>query len=267
MSETGNAEIILVYIIGTFGMIVLSGAVFLFFVTYQKRLLKKELEINIIKAQQQEEILRNTILSQEKERKRIAQDLHDEVGAMLSVIKLNISLFERKAENPKAREFARETKTYLDDVIIQVRRISRALMPPSLEKLGLAIAVEELADWINKSGLISIRLWRNSQAFRLGAKKELAIFRIIQEILNNAIKHSGASQIQIKMHYGTVYFAVSVQDNGKGFEPEKMVKTGLGLRNLESRARLIHALLKINSAPGRGTTAILCTNVQQHSDG
>ena len=104
MGDTVNAELILVYIIGTFGMIVLSGAIFVFFITYQKRLLKKELEINVIKARQQEEILKNTILSQEKERKRIAQDLHDEVGAMLSVIKLNISLFERKAENPKTNE-------------------------------------------------------------------------------------------------------------------------------------------------------------------
>ncbi len=267
MSETGNAEIILVYIIGTFGMVVLAGAVILFFITYQKRLLKKELEINIIKARQQEEILKNTILSQEKERKRIAQDLHDEVGAMLSVIKLNLSLFERKAENPKTREFAVETKTYLDDVILQVRRISRALMPPSLEKLGLAVAVEELSAWINKSGIIKIQLWKSGQIIRLENKKELAIFRIIQEILNNAIKHSNASRILLKMHYGAMIFAVSVNDNGKGFEPEKMVKTGLGLKNLESRTQLLNARMKINSAPGKGTTAIVCLNIQHNADG
>ncbi len=267
MSETGNAEIILIYIIGTFGMVVLSGAIFLFFVTYQKRLLKKELEINVIKSRQQEEILRNTILSQEKERKRIAQDLHDEVGAMLSVIKLNISLFERKADNPKTKEFAQETKTYVDDVILQVRRISRALMPPSLEKLGLATAVEELAQWINKSGIIKVHFWRSGQAVRLENKKELAIFRIIQEILNNAIKHSNATQIQLKMHYSQTFLAVSVSDNGIGFEPEKMVKTGLGLKNLESRTQLLNARMKINSAPGKGTTAVLCLNVKHDANG
>src|SRR5690554_5321194 len=113
MAEQGNAEIVLVFIVGTLGMIILVGAIFFFFITYQKRLLKKELEINKIKAGQQEEILQNTVLAQEKERKRIAQDLHDEVGAMLSVVKLNISRFERKAEDPSSKEIAAETKTYL----------------------------------------------------------------------------------------------------------------------------------------------------------
>ncbi len=266
MGDTVNAELILVYIIGTFGMIVLSGAIFVFFITYQKRLLKKELEINVIKARQQEEILKNTILSQEKERKRIAQDLHDEVGAMLSVIKLNISLFERKAETPKTKEFALETKSYLDEVILQVRRISRALMPPSLEKLGLAVAVEELADWVNKSGVIKVEYWKSGEPVRLGNKKELAIFRVFQELLNNAIKHSNASQISIKMHYGLSLFAISISDNGKGFEPGKMVKTGLGLKNLESRTQILKGQMKLNSAPGKGTTAILCLNIQPDDD-
>lgn len=239
----------------------------MFFITYQKRLLKKELEINIIKARQQEEILKNTILSQEKERKRIAQDLHDEVGAMLSVIKLNVSLFERKAENEVIRDFAVETKTYLDDVILQVRRISRALMPPSLEKLGLAVAVEELTDWVNKSGVIKVEFWQSGNVSRLGSKTELAVFRVVQELLNNAIKHSKASVIQVKMHYGSSFFSISVRDNGVGFEPEKLVKTGLGLKNLESRTQLLKARMKLNSAPGKGTTAILCLNNNEHSDG
>lgn len=266
MDGSGNAEIILVYIIGTFGMVVLSGAIFLFFITYQKRLLKKELEINVIKARQQEEILKNTILSQEKERKRIAQDLHDEVGAMLSVIKLNISLFERKAENPKTKEFALETKSYLDDVILQVRRISRALMPPSLEKLGLEVAVEELADWVNKSGVIKVGYWRSGEQIRLGSKQELAIFRIVQELLNNAIKHSNATQINIKMRFGFSVFAISISDNGKGFEPEKMIKTGLGLKNLESRTQILNGRMKLNSTPGKGTSAILCLSFEPDAD-
>lgn len=266
MDGSGNAEIILIYIIGTFGMVVFSGAIFLFFITYQKRLLKKELEINIIKSRQQEEILKNTVLSQEKERKRIAQDLHDEVGAMLSVIKLNISLFERKADNPGTKEFAFETKSYLDDVILQVRRISRALMPPSLEKLGLAVAVEELTDWVNKSEVMKVGYWRSGEQIRLDNKKELAIFRIIQELLNNSIKHSNASLINIKMHFGFSIFAVSISDNGKGFEPEKIVKTGLGLKNLESRTQILNGRMKINSAPGKGTTAILCLNIQPDAD-
>ena len=258
MGDSGNAEIILVYIIGTFAMVVLSGALLLFFVTYQKKLLKKELEINLIKTRQQEEILKNTVFSQEKERKRIAQDLHDEVGAMLSVIKLNFSLFERRGDNQSTKKFAAETKSYLDEVILQVRRISRALMPPSLEKLGLAVAVEELTDWVNKSGVIQVEFWRSGDPYRMSNKNELAIFRIVQELLNNAIKHSNASRIIVKMHFGLFVFAASVSDNGKGFEPNKIEKSGLGLKNLESRTQILNGRMKLNASPGKGTTAVLC---------
>lgn len=265
MNSSGNAEIILIYFIGTFAMVVLAGAVFFFFVSYQKRLLKKELEINIIKSRQQEEILKNTLLSQENERKRIAQDLHDEVGAMLSVVKLNVSLFERKSDNLKSKELALETKSYLDDVILQVRRISRALMPPSLEKLGLAIAVEELVDWVNKSGMIKVDYWCSRIVRRLDTKKELAVFRIIQELLNNAIKHSNASNVSVKMRFSLSGFAVSISDNGKGFDAE-LVKTGLGLKSLESRTQILNAKMQINSAPGKGTVAILFLTTQLDSD-
>lgn len=257
MVVNGNTEIVLLYIVGTFGMVILAGAIFFFFTTYQKGLLKRELEINKMKAEQQEEILKNTILAQEKERKRIAQDLHDEVGAMLSVVKLNVSRFERKSQDPSSKELAIETKTYLDDVITQVRRISRALMPPSLEKLGLDYATSELVNWVNKTGQIEITYWKSGNPLRFDNKKELAVFRIIQELLNNAIKHARASEIVIKARFTPRQLAVSVCDNGVGFEPEKMTKTGLGLRNLESRTQILDARIKMNSKPGKGTSAIL----------
>ncbi|MEE4285810.1 MAG: sensor histidine kinase [Mariniphaga sp.] len=257
MAVQGTAEIVLIYIAGTFGMIILAGAVFFFFVTYQKRLLKKELEINKIKTNQQAEILRNTILAQEKERKRIAQDLHDEVGAMLSVVKLNVSRIERKTGNDSAKELANETKTYLEDVITQVRRISRALMPPSLEQLGLDYAVTEFVTWANKSGQIEVEYWKSGDPLRFNSKKELAVFRIIQELVNNAIKHAGASKILIKARYTPGAVAVSVTDDGVGFELEQMTKTGLGLKNLESRTQILDARIKINSSPGKGTSAVL----------
>ncbi|MBW6535104.1 MAG: sensor histidine kinase [Mariniphaga sp.] len=257
MAVQGTAEIVLIYIVGTFGMIILAGVVFFFFVTYQKRLLKKELEINKIKTDQQQEILKNTILSQEKERKRIAQDLHDEVGAMLSVVKLNVARIERKSGNEGAKELASETKTYLEDVITQVRRISRALMPPSLEKLGLDYAVKEFVTWANKSGQIEVEYWKSGQTVRLSSKKELAVFRIIQELVNNAIKHAQASKIFIKTRYASDSIAISVSDDGVGFKLDQMTKTGLGLKNLDSRTQILDARIKLISSPGKGTTAIL----------
>jgi signal transduction histidine kinase len=255
--NSGNEQLMLIYFVGTVGMMLLAGGIFFFFVTYQKRLLQKQLEVNKIKQEQQIEILRNTIRAQEKERKRIAQDLHDEVGAMLSVVKLNVGRIEKKSLDEKVKDLANETKSYLDEVILQVRRISRALLPPSLEKLGLFNAIEELARWVNRSDQMQIECWKSGELFRFDEKKELAIFRIVQELMNNALKHSEASRIEIKARFAKSYLAITISDNGIGFSLDEKMNTGLGLRNLENRTEMTNARFKMKSEPGKGTSAII----------
>lgn len=237
-------------------MLLLAGGLLFFFITYQKRLLQKQLELNQVKQDQQKEILRNTIQAQENERKRIAQDLHDEVGAMLSVVKLNVSMIERHSEE-KANKIAGETKSYLDEVITQVRGISRALLPPSLDKLGLNNALEELANWVNKTDNIKIVCFTKGEPVRFEKNKELAVFRVVQEVLNNAIKHSGATQIDINSRYTAKAISIVIRDYGKGFDMKEKVQSGLGLKNLESRMEMINANFKLKSQPGKGTIAII----------
>lgn len=258
MFGSESAEIVLIFFVGTFAMVLLAAAIIFFFITYQKRLLKKELEINRVKAEQQEELLRNIVSAQEKERKRIARDLHDEVGAMLSVVKLNVSRIEKITVQDNSKVLANETKIYLDDVITQVRGISRALLPPSLEKLGLYFALEEMANWINKSGQINVTCWKSGEQVRFSEKRELAVFRITQELINNAIKHADASIINIKTRFTSGKLSVLITDNGKGFDIDRMKNTGLGLKNLESRTQVLDARFKIKSRLGKGTTAIIC---------
>ena len=249
-------SIYFIYLIGTFGMAFLAFSIVFFFITYQKKILKKQLELNETRARQQEEIISNTVQSQENERKRIARDLHDEVGAMLSVVKLNVSRIEKKSGEPDAKILAAETKQYLDEVITQVRRISRALLPPSLEKLGLWFAVEELVNWINKSDQIQIDCRKNGEPARFDQAKELALFRIIQELLNNSIKHSGSKTIDVYFRFSRNSLIIMVSDQGKGFDLNNKA-TGLGLKNLESRAQIAGAKFRMKSAPGKGTKALL----------
>jgi signal transduction histidine kinase len=258
MLEESN-NIVYVYFIGTLGMALLALSVFFFFLIYQRKMLKKQLELNETRERQQEEIISNTIQAQENERKRIARDLHDEVGAMLSVVKLNVGRIEKKSGEPDAKVLAAETKQYLDEVITQVRRISRALLPPSLEKLGLWFAVEELANWINKSDQIQIDCLKNGETTRFDQAKELALFRIIQELLNNSIKHSGSNVIEVYFRFGRNSLIIMVSDQGKGFDLNNKV-TGLGLKNLESRAQIAGAKFRMKSAPGKGTKALLVYN-------
>jgi len=258
---TESNSIILIFFIGSLGMVLLALSIFFFFVIYQKKMLTKQLELNETRARQQQDILRNTISAQEKERKRIAQDLHDEVGAMLSVVKLNVGRIEKKSEQSVAKDLATETKAYLDEVITQVRRISRALLPPSLEKLGLYFALEELSNWVNKSEQLKIICWKSGEQFRFDTKNELAVFRIVQELLNNAIKHSQAGIININARFSSdSNLMISVTDNGKGFVMKDKMNSGLGLKNLESRSQIMDAKFKMKSVPGKGTTAIIYLN-------
>ena len=253
-------EIVIVYFIGTFGMVLLAAAIFFFFITYQKRLLKKQVELNEVKAAQQERLLQNTIFAQEKERRRVAQDLHDEVGAMLSVVKLNVGRLEKKSVEPDSRNLVVETKSYLDDVITQVRRISRALLPPSLEKLGLFNALKELGNWVNKADAVVVECYKIGKQFRFDSEKELALFRIIQELLNNSLKYAEADRITITLKFEGNCVCVAYNDNGKGFNMDENINTGLGLKNLESRTQLLKAKFKMKSKIGKGTSAFICLN-------
>ncbi len=257
----GNAEIVFVYVIGTLGMVLLAMTIFFFFVTYQKRMLRKQVELNQVKSDHQQEILQNTIVAQEIERKRIAQDLHDEVGAMLSLVKLNVARIEKNTEEEKPKNIAGETKSHLDDVIAQVRRISRSLLPPALSNKGLYGALEEFVNWVDKSDDLKIVCRKSGEQFRFDPGKELAFFRILQELLNNALKHSKADMIRFQVRFTDKYLAVLMTDNGVGFDVEEKRNTGLGLRNLESRTLILGAELRMRSQPGKGTGAFICMRI------
>lgn len=261
MAEGGGLTLILILIIGTMAMLILAIGIFFFFVTYQKKLLAKELEVNQIKTNQQKELLRTTIFAQENERKRFAEDLHDEIGAMLSAVKLNLNRLEKKSTEESIKTIAADTKNNVDEVIFNIRRITRALLPPSLERFGLGQAITELINWIDKSEATRVVFYESGEIRRFDPKKEMTTFRIIQELLNNSLKYSEAERIDIRLRYTRDNLFVLVEDNGKGFDVQEAKGKGLGLQNLEGRANVMNARLKIKSRHGYGTSAILTTSL------
>ncbi len=254
-------DVVLILVIGTLAMVILAMGIVFFFLIYQKRIQDNELQLNRIKTEHQQNLIKTSVLAEEKERKRFAEDLHDQVGAMLSLIKLNISRLEKKAENNQSQTLAKETKQHLDDVITQVRKITRALLPSSLEKFGLHEAITELIKWVPKSNELTVEYWKQGQDYRFEQKKETATYRIFQELLNNAIKHSQASKITVKLKYTPTKVFLSVSDNGKGFDKNLVEAKGLGLTNLESRAEILDGKFKIYSNPNQGTWAITYTAI------
>lgn len=220
----------------------------------QKKLLVEKNERQALQLKHQQELLHSTILTQEKERKRIAKDLHDEIGSKLNVIHLNMHRLKKHDDGSDTfRETISEVKSIINKTIDTTRRISHDLLPPILEEFGLVEGIKEFTESYNHSGLINIDFqYQISSETKLGKLVELNLFRIIQELTKNSIHHGAAKNIRINLNNSTQKLALSYHDDGKGFDPKKIQKKGLGLRNLESRVDMIGASYQLQSAPGKG---------------
>jgi len=254
MVGTEETNIYLMLLAGTMGMFILAGAVVLFFIVYQKKLIKQQLKIQLIETEHQQDLLNSVIETQELERKRFAEDLHDEIGANLSATKLILSSIGYLASNnPEIEEQVNESKKVLDSIITNIRRISRDLLPATLDSFGLIVAIQELCAIINKSSSIKIDFEFNQEIGRLSNNAEISLYRITQEIINNAIKHAECSIIVIKLRKDEENLSLIIKDNGKGFNFEQNSHKGLGMRNIESRTKIINAKLSVNSNIGQGS--------------
>ncbi|WP_119079421.1 sensor histidine kinase [Chitinophaga alhagiae] len=188
----------------------------------------------------------------ENERKRIATDLHDSLGPLLSTVKLNIS----SVEVPDVRDKAVIAKSgrYIDEIVTSMRQISHNLLPNTLERKGLQDAIREFYKLLGQQERMELRVYAVND-ITPNPERDIHIFRITQEIIHNTLKHAGASVLEIGFSEDDKELLVLAQDNGKGFDVEKSRRNsrGLGLKSLEIRTDILHGHLSIHSAPGRGT--------------
>jgi len=192
------------------------------------------------------------ITIRENERKRIAGDLHDSLGPLLSAVKLNIGSVD--VENAADQEILEKTARYLDEIIGSLRRISHDLLPSTLERRGLVEAVREFINQIKNKQSVNIQLYVVKE-IKVPKEKEIHIFRMIQEIIHNTIKHAQANNLQIGFSEEGGHLLCLTKDDGLGFDKEKVLSgsSGLGLRSLESRCEILNGVLTLDSMPGAGT--------------
>ncbi len=251
-------NLLLILSVATVGMLILAGAIVLFVVFYQKRMLHEQFKRQALEFDYQQKMMQAELESQETERRRLAADLHDSIGGMLSTIRVGISTMAKALPNPQSID---ETKQMLDDTISSVRRISRDLMPSTLEKFGLTYALKELCERFQQTSKIPIHYHANAEIPKLDPQRELMIFRIAQELLNNAIKHAQASGITVTANVGNT-FSLAVEDDGVGFDADfqrsdSAGSKGLGLYNIENRARLLSGEILFEKGKTRGSKTIL----------
>jgi signal transduction histidine kinase len=192
------------------------------------------------------------ITIRENERKRIAGDLDDSLAPLLSAVKLSIGSVEVKSQAD--REVLDKTTGYLDEIISSMRRISYDLLPNTLEKMGLLETIREFIGQVKDKQAVNIQLYIVKE-ISVSKDKEIHIFRMIQEIVHNTIKHANASNLQIGFSEEGGYLLCLTKDDGKGFDKEKALSAsqGLGLRSLESRCEIMNGILTLDSTPGAGT--------------
>jgi signal transduction histidine kinase len=201
--------------------------------------------------------------TEDRERLRFSEDLHDDLGPLLSSIRVYAHLIQTKTpEQQKERvELIEFTKQLIDDAIQQTRNISYNIMPDILSFYGLVPSIKTFCQKINKTNQIDIHII--TEAFneneRFDSKLELALYRAIKELINNTIKHARAKVITIRFFKTNEFHAIELSDDGIGFEFSDKVNegNGLGLRNIIHRLQSVNGMVHFNTIPGSGTTVLM----------
>ena len=250
-----NAESITVLLASTAALFGLSLLIVVFVIYYQKRLLQQKVKVQELEQRRQQDQLRALVQGQERERARLAKEMHDEVGALLTATKLQVNQLERTLDDPKKRgTFLGLTKEMLEESIGSVRAVSHGLLPATLAKFGLKTALTHLGEAFTKSQVLSVVLTVDVMGLRFDEATELGVYRVVQEMLNNTAKHSQAQQAALQLHYDGKAISFVYQDDGVGMNLEASSE-GLGLKNLETRMMVLGGTLQVQSAPGQGFKA------------
>ena len=230
--------------LGTLGMLVLVVGLVIFIIFHQRKVLRYQLQLQRMEQAQQKLLLKASIRLQEEERQRIAADLHDDAGPLLATARLYLS--ENLVNQDKATQLQSiyQTRQILDDTIQLVRNISHSLMPPTLKNFGLESAINDMFQKISGSGSINASSRFHDYKERLKSEKELIVYRIVQELIANTLKHSNSSFIHLTQNMHGNDFVLRMHHDGRGLiqaDFEKLTKSsiGLGLKNITSRLKVV----------------------------
>lgn len=234
---------------------VLVVLIIAFAVVYRQRILTKEIELKNKESQHQRNLLTATITAQETEQARIAKDLHDDLGALLSTVKQRVIHFEGQVPvSDEITAYTTDVKAMLGKGLESVRRIVNDLLPPVLRDFGLQAGIEELVAEVEKSSGIALHFDMNWDAGRIQPEVELPVYRMAQELLNNALKHAKAQNIWLHVLVDKEQLILEYRDDGKGFDM-KAQKQNLGFKNFESRTQALNGTFEFSSQPGKGLRA------------
>lgn len=239
----------------TLFVLTLTSSIVAFVVYHQRRQHRFLFEKNQLQQQFQQELLRTQLEIQEQTLHNISEEIHDNIGQTLSLAKMNLFTLDLQKENNTVEKID-NAKDLVSKAITDLRSLSKSLNTDSILSAGLVRAIEFQLELVEKTGMFETKLKIMGEPSKLDAQKELILFRIIQESINNAIKHSKASAIAIDAEFKQNFISLSVHDNGVGFDHQVNndgLQGGSGLQNIRHRAHLIGAEFSIQSDSEAGT--------------
>lgn len=235
-------------------------AVFLvvFFYFSRKKIIQKEVEKRDLEIYLQREQLHAVLVAQEEERKRIAQDLHDDISSKLNIVSLNTHLLSApNLTEDETNEITENIINLTAKALENSRKIAHNLLPPVFEKFGLNAGVEELCDEFESSKSVKVHYKNEIDFDDKEIDRHLHVFRVLQELMNNSLRHGKASEIRINFIEENNSNVCYYKDNGVGFDSENAEnQKGLGMKNIDSRISFLNGTLEINSKIGQGVTVI-----------
>jgi signal transduction histidine kinase len=218
----------------------------------------KRAEIDRLKSEKR--VISAIINTEENERKRFAKDLHDGLGPIMSTVKMSLSALGDRIKDPTDTVILNNTNHLVNEAINTLKDISNNLSPHVLSNFGLSSALSAFIAKINQTKAIEIDFKSNMEDQRLESEKEVVMYRAACELINNSIRHSGASRIEIELNKHEKFITLQFNDNGRGFDTELLASEdtkGMGLSNIETRVKSVDGVFILESTPGKGTSALI----------
>ena len=221
--------------------------------------------IDVTRAKKAEQHMLDAILeATEAQRRKLSKEIHDGIGPLISTIKLNLDALqlEIKGENARALQMIESMSELLKTMSNDIRSISHNLMPNVLVDFGLVAALDNLCQRVNSSGKVQANFYHSDIRERIGRKMALGLYRISQELINNAVKYAGASTINVQLIRHSNSIVLMVEDDGVGFSPHQphqspAMDKGIGLKNIQTRVRSLGGSFILESQPGQGVLATI----------
>lgn len=254
-TQTIEDNIYFILAVGTAGSILLASSLVLFFIRYQRKLLKQQADMQRAELEHKQMLLNSIIQSQEEERVRISKDLHDHVGSALSTLRLMVSRLSKPGmDGDSVKAVADESRKSIDGIIEDVRNVSHSLSPAGLELWGFHEALEAYCEKTAASSGLEVEVNDRTEGLLKGMSfsDALSLFRVVQELMNNTIKHAQASQVAITISATGQGVVLDYKDDGVGVDPETLKRPGIGVYNMANRLSMINASHEIESGKGLG---------------